>query len=368
MKRYSKTAIALHWIMAIIIIFSIVSGFLIYLQWVKSESFLFDIYQWHKSLGVVALGLFCLRLIWRFTHKPPQLIGLSNIEARKAKLGHIALYCLMLAMPVSGWLMVSSSDTGIPTIVFDLFKFPHFPIDQNKNINFVANQTHFYLSICLALLVLGHISLAIIHQRNGIKILQRIMPRSYFNYLGLGAVSIGLLLALFNNGSANKQKQITAQIPSITHSESALKFSGVHAEKLFKGVFKQWHLVTDYQTTQKNLQKFVLTIQTASAYTGNPFYDETLKEDDWLDVKNHPEIVFIGNNFKKTSSTTFQINGNLNIKNISQPLTITVNTEVNGLSAKLTLSRLKLGIGVAADQDAEWVNDAIDIHAFWKSK
>lgn len=163
-KRYTTVAIILHWVMAIAFFLMLGSGLVMeYLP--ISKSLKFNMYQWHKSLGVLLLMAFVLRLGWRVFHKPPALpISFRGLEAFAAKAGHIALYICMLAVPLSGWVMVSASVYGLPTMVFGWFEWPHIPgIAGNTFISDMSKEAHWILAWFFGLCIAGHIAAVIKH-------------------------------------------------------------------------------------------------------------------------------------------------------------------------------------------------------------
>lgn len=162
--RYHSVSIILHWIMAIAILLMLTSGLV--MEWVELEkSTQFKLYQWHKSLGVLVLCVVVLRIGWRFTHKAPALPEhFKKLEKFAAKSGHIALYVAMIALPLSGWVMVSSSVYGLPTIVFGWFEWPHLPdISGNKEINSLAKDAHEILAYIMIGLIVIHVAAVIKH-------------------------------------------------------------------------------------------------------------------------------------------------------------------------------------------------------------
>lgn len=161
--RYNNVAIALHWVMAIAFILMLGSGFALeYLEIPKALKF--SMFQWHKSLGVLLLIAFFLRIFWRLLHKPPALTGFPRWEAILSKLGHVGLYVCMLAMPLSGWFMVSASVYGLPTIVFNAFEWPHIPgIAGNTDIQQIARLAHTVFAFGFTALIIGHIAAVIKH-------------------------------------------------------------------------------------------------------------------------------------------------------------------------------------------------------------
>lgn len=142
-KRYDLVAIALHWVMAICILLMLGSG-LSFDNIDMARDFKFNLYQWHKSLGLLLLATVFIRIGWRLFHKPPaEPIEIPKRDQWLALLGHWALYAFMVIMPVAGWAMVSSSPYGLPTYIFGLFEWPHIPgLGGNKRVSGIAHEVH----------------------------------------------------------------------------------------------------------------------------------------------------------------------------------------------------------------------------------
>ena len=114
-KHYALVAILLHWIMAAGIVF------MIWLGWNMDQNE--SLYQLHKSIGITLLMLTVARLIWRLMNPPPPLPDeMSSAEKTASQLVHAGFYVLMLAMPLTGWALVSTSyQLAGPTrpVIFD---------------------------------------------------------------------------------------------------------------------------------------------------------------------------------------------------------------------------------------------------------
>lgn len=163
-ERYASAIIILHWLMAAGFITMLLSG--VVMNYVPIEKSLkFDLYQWHKSGGVILLIAVFLRIVVRLTTKAPPLPeSFPKLEKIGAKAGHIALYLCMLAMPLSGWALVSSSSYGLPTIVFNTFEWPHIPgIQSNELIHEGAETMHFIFALLFATTIVIHIAAVIKH-------------------------------------------------------------------------------------------------------------------------------------------------------------------------------------------------------------
>ncbi len=164
LEHYNFIAIILHWVMAISFILMITSG-LVMANLELDKSFQFQLYQWHKSLGVLLFLAFFIRIIWRVFFKPPDLPdNFSRLEAKASKLGHWSLYIWMFLLPLVGWVMVSASAFGLPTFVFGWFEWPHIPgIEANKTIEDIAKFSHRWLAYSFIALVVLHIAAVVKH-------------------------------------------------------------------------------------------------------------------------------------------------------------------------------------------------------------
>ena len=116
----------------------------------------------HKSVGLTVPVLAVLRLAWRLMNPPPPYPDhMTTAEVVLAKLSHWGFYVLMLALPLSGWAMVSTSKLQFPILYFGLFEIPKLPF--SKAWGELFDQSHLILGwITLALIVL-HVAAALKH-------------------------------------------------------------------------------------------------------------------------------------------------------------------------------------------------------------
>lgn len=180
---YTKVAIALHWIIAFLIIGQIAGGF-----WMtdaikdpEQQKMAIQTYQLHKSFGICVLLLSLYRLYWRLSHPTPDFPAhLKSYEKMAARFVHYSFYFLIIAIPFSGWLMVSTSPLGYPTSFFWLFDWPHIPIPFEYNKELVSGffrEGHEFLAIATLLLLSLHIAGAMKHQFvYKDKVLSRMLP------------------------------------------------------------------------------------------------------------------------------------------------------------------------------------------------
>lgn len=179
--RYTRTAIVLHWLIALGIFAMFALGW--YMTGLpkeapKASSFdLFDLgiytlqvaepisprtlyFNLHKSMGVTLLALIVLRILWRLTHEPPALLASLQVWERKlAKAGHHLLYLLMIAVPVSGLIMAIYSKYGVKW-----FGLPFIPGLGNDPMRKAYEQVHEILGIVLLVVVIVHVLGALKHK------------------------------------------------------------------------------------------------------------------------------------------------------------------------------------------------------------
>lgn len=179
---YTKTAIALHWLMAICMIVMLGVGLVMGEEDILPPDARFAAYQFHKSLGLTFLVLTFVRLGWRLAHKAPPLPqGMKPIEILISKLVHVAFYGLMIVLPLTGWAVVSASPRGIPTMWFNLFQWPHLPfltdIENKEEVSEMTGEIHETLAwICMILIGL-HVAAALKHHFiNRDNVLSRMLP------------------------------------------------------------------------------------------------------------------------------------------------------------------------------------------------
>lgn len=177
--RYTRTAIALHWAIALLIFTAFPLG--VYMHELPLSPDKLRLYSYHKWIGVSIFLLAVLRVTWRFTHRPPPLPEtMPRWEKLAASTVHYLLYALILAVPLSGWLM--SSAKGVQTVWFGVLPLPDL-LGKNKELGDLLKEVHEILNFTLLGLVLAHIGAALKHQfieRDGI--LARMIP-----ILGRGA-------------------------------------------------------------------------------------------------------------------------------------------------------------------------------------
>ena len=160
----------LHWSMAVLIVGMLSFGFWLTTAFNPGDVAKLWLVQLHKSIGFCVFVLGCLRIIWRTMNPSPELPPATPVlVAFLARIGHLALYVLMLAIPLTGWLAVSSSpynDPGymnIPNEVFGLFAMPDPYPEGSHAISDRFMLAHLYLAMTLMVVLIVHVLAALKH-------------------------------------------------------------------------------------------------------------------------------------------------------------------------------------------------------------
>ena len=158
----------LHWMMAALILFQTGLGVWM-VNAVDDISRQFALYQLHKSWGFVIFALALVRIAWRLIHPAPEMPrDMHPLETLLARGAHLALYVLMVAIPVSGWLMASASTLqdrfGIENMVFGLFELPDPFEPGSKRLEDLFNSIHVWSVTAMAVILVGHVGAALRHQ------------------------------------------------------------------------------------------------------------------------------------------------------------------------------------------------------------
>lgn len=149
----------LHWIVAALVFAQLALGWAA-VNWRLSPTKL-DLFVWHKSTGMLILGLMVVRMTWRSTNVTPSLpADMRPLERLAAQSSHLFLYLLLLLLPITGWIVNSAAN--IPFRILWLIPLPAI-MEPDKAMADAAARTHFVLGIALSLLLAVHIGAALRH-------------------------------------------------------------------------------------------------------------------------------------------------------------------------------------------------------------
>jgi cytochrome b561 len=173
-QRYSAPSRLLHWVMAILILATIPAG-LVMVQSGLDRGLQNTLFIFHKNVGVLLLILIAIRLSWRLIRPAPPLPAtVPGWQARIAGASHLALYALMVVVPLAGYVRVRAG--GFPIESLDALGIPSL-VPRSDALADLAKTIHYGAGLAIAAVLCAHIGAALFHgivKRDGV--FSRIWP------------------------------------------------------------------------------------------------------------------------------------------------------------------------------------------------
>ena len=170
--RYTRTAIFLHWLVAVLVLGQFTLGWLMQEIPKSPAGVRADAFNFHKSIGLCLLGLMLFRLGWRLSHRAPAWPAMPRWQRRLAAITHALLYVALIVMPLAGYL--GSVFSGYPVKWFGIV-LPAWGADL-PDVKDAMRTTHLVTSFVLAGLVSLHVAGALHHVLRGDGMLARMLP------------------------------------------------------------------------------------------------------------------------------------------------------------------------------------------------
>lgn len=399
-KRYSHGAILLHWLIAAAFAFQIGLGWRMDAPRGPST---FAVYQLHKSVGITILLLTLIRIAWRLARPAPAFPStMSGLERRLATAVHAGFYIVLLALPLTGWMLVSSSSTAIPTYLYGVLSWPHMPGVESlapsakAGVNAVSAFGHHALVIIAYVLLFLHVAGALKHQfyERGDD-LGRMLPLEP-RRLGFAAVAaiatFGLLVAIGNLVALRPIALAPSPAPRVTPSPemtqaavapppaprstpivtttprpeetpvavmpsewavrpaaSSLGFQAAWSQAPVDGRFGKWTAAIVFDPDALDASSVKVSIDMASATTNDASTQAALPGADWFSVATHPIATFSATRFRHLSGNRYQALGTLSLRGVSRsltlPFTLTITGDVATMTGSATIDRTAFGVG-----------------------
>jgi cytochrome b561 len=159
LARFNLALITLHWLTLVLIAGSYLTSELQEaFEDTPTEALIKD---WHAMLGLTVLGLAALRIAVRAVSRTPAIEPPPpRWQARIATLVHLALYGLMLLLPLTGWLMLNADGESVswfghalPVLVSPSRRLAHTLEDVHEAI---ANAGYFLIGLHAAAALFHH--------------------------------------------------------------------------------------------------------------------------------------------------------------------------------------------------------------------
>jgi polyisoprenoid-binding protein YceI len=144
---------------------------------------------------------------------------------------------------------------------------------------------------------------------------------------------------------------------------STLGFSGKFQGQQFDGSFGKFDAAISYDPTNLATAKFDVTVDVATAKTGDGDRDNALPTADFFDTSKFPKAHYVTTGFTKDAKGNIVANGNLTLHGVTKPVQLKVVFNPNAGGARLsvtgTLKRLDFGVGSGEYKDTGTIADEV---------
>ena len=152
---------ALHWLIAVFVVGMLIDGYWMD-HFVPREQILGQ-RHWHAMFGVYFAMLIALRVVWRLANRPPQPeSGTPRWEHTLSRLVHGAIYLLVIAIPIAGWLTWAARERHLAVMLPGGIQVPWL-VAPNKALANTTEDLHIYMAYTLAALAAFHVAAALWH-------------------------------------------------------------------------------------------------------------------------------------------------------------------------------------------------------------
>ena len=395
-KRYSLGSIVLHWLIAAALVFQIV--FAESLEGPRGPD-LFARFQLHKSIGITILLLSIVRLGWRFIAPRPAPVPGPPWAKFLSSAVHFGFYGFMIAAPVTGWIIVSTSKIKVDTLLFGSVPWPHLPVPSwmGEPAEFLHELMP---NIAIALFAL-HVAGALRHQYLlGTPILARMLPGGQGKAIGAMALAIAIILGSVvlgkivdpkasvaapikaaepeksvpeepaaNLSSAqaddtddetasaedgNEDDSTEAGTPAdprqwVVASGGSLGFTARWNGDPVNGSFARWSANILFDPQALDSSTIDVSIDLASVDTGDSQRDGTLTDSDFFDTSRFARATYRATRFRALGGNRYRADGTLTLRGVSKPVPLDFTLDINGDRARArgtaTIDRTAFGVG-----------------------
>ncbi|HPF23537.1 MAG TPA: cytochrome b/b6 domain-containing protein [Hyphomonas sp.] len=384
-SRYTAVAILLHWTIAALILF------MIWLGWNMEDNEVR--FQLHKSIGMLILFLSVARLLWRGMNPPPPLpADMTAWEARLSHAVHVGFYVLMIALPLLGWFLVSTSKFQVSTVLFNTVSWPHLPFTEGMRggaLHEVAEFLHSKGAWVLIVLLGLHVAGAVKHEIGAEQgVFKRMIPffgnpdapsraRGYAIAFGIPAILFAAiaLFPVMKSTPAPVPPEAPAGTPGtvapeeanweIDNTNSTITFTGTYQNKPFSGEFGRWDARILFDPDKLDEAVVNVEVYSATAATGTKLYDDTLKSAEWFDTNSYPIAKVSLLHFTASPDGGYTAEASLLIKekatDVPLDFSLTIDGDTASFEGQTVLSRKALNLGQQSDPGADWVGDEVTV-------
>ena len=403
-EGYNAGAMILHWAIALAILFQLAVGFSMSQLQLFPREMRFSLIQWHKTVGITILALTLARIAWRLFNPPPAHGPMPKAEKALAGLVHGLFYALMIAVPLSGWVLVSGAATRIPTLLMlsEALPWPNLPLPAFL----LSHQGHEWIETAHAVLAYSFVILICLHIAGALK--HSVIDRapSFSRMLPVGGlhrqqaalvalpVAAAAAVAFLSGGvligrseSSPAPAAILAEAPSqppaaapapaaagwtIDKAASKLGYSVTFSGKTVTGTVDSWNAAVTFNPANLADARAEVTVDTASVTIDDVFIRSNLAGSDGFDTAAFPKARVELTTFSKTE-TGYLAKGTLTLKSVTAPITLPFTFEqapdgTATVAGTAELDRATFQLGQQQDAKGEWLAPTIKVELSLKAR
>lgn len=180
-----------------------------------------------------------------------------------------------------------------------------------------------------------------------------------------GAIKSGLFAVAFG---ALASQAVAASVPTWTvdAANSKLGFKGAFNGDAFNGVFHRWSAQIAFDPKNLAASKASVSVDVASAATGDADRDQAMPTADWFSAKTQPRASFVTSSFKDLGGGRYQAVGNLTLRGVTRPVVLPFTLAISGDTARMNgsvvLNRTAFGIGQGQWKTGEVVATEVSVN------
>ena len=379
----------LHWLIAGLILFMIFLGW----RLGDHDSLRLSRANLHKSVGITILLLSFVRIGFRLAYKAPAEPPMPSWQLWAAKALHVGFYVIMIGMPLTGWLMVSTSAREIP--FYGLFPWPHLPVPQTHDAHEFFETFHGLIAkLIIYAMVPLHVLAALKHQFvDKDTVVQHMVPgltpRPILNWrwivpLGVIALAVGLGYGVYRGvpeaavpesspppadaptssvtpaapaSAVAEVSQATSAAPApsavttwiVDKPATKIAFATTFSGEAINGAFSNYSATIAFDAKQLAASRVKVSIDLTSVASGDNDRDSSLKSSDFFATSAFPKAVFEANSFSQRDAIHFVAHGKLTLHGVTKscdlPFTLTTKGKSATMSGTTTIDRIAYGVG-----------------------
>ncbi|MDI7774626.1 YceI family protein [Asticcacaulis sp. EMRT-3] len=390
---YNLSSRILHWVIAGLILFMIFLGW----RLGDHDSLRLSRTNLHKSVGILILLLSLVRIGFRLAYKAPPKPPMSQWEIWAAKTLHVGFYVVMIGMPLTGWLMVSTSAREIP---FFGLPWPHLPVPQTHATHELFETLHGLIAkLIIYAMVPLHVVAALKHQFiDKDEVMQHMVPgltpKPVLNWRWIVPVGVIVLAVGFGYGiyrgvpekggeehapppeavaappssEASSVAVSSAASASVAGSSASasggvapvtvwtmdkaashIAFSTTFSGEAINGNFGDFDAAISFDPKRLDASHVKVTITLNSVVSGDADRDSSLRSDSFFNIDSFPKATFEASHFTRIDDSHFIAHGKLTLHGVTRPCDLPFNLNIkNGvamMSGATDIDRIAFGVG-----------------------